>query len=148
LMLHYSRKKDTLKSIYYADLILKTIPCGKKLLRFEVTTLSSTLKKYTDIVKDKNKAIALLNQAIELQEKYATDFATKAFPFVLNKANLLYDSKLYDEATQVLVSIEKNDQKEDISSQFRYVLLKGKVEAALQQKEQALTNFDAAFSLL
>lgn len=148
LMLHYSRKKDTLKSIYYADLILKTIPCGKKLLRFEVTTLSSTLKKYTDIVKDKNKAIALLNQAIELQEKYATDFATKAFPFVLNKANLLYDSKLYDEATQVLVSIEKNVQKEDISSQFRYVLLKGKVAAALQQKEQALTNFDAAFSLL
>ena len=72
---------------------MKTIPSNKKLLRFEVTTLNATLNKYATLVKDKKKAIELLNKAIVVQEKYASAYSTKVFPNVLLKLNFCLNRK-------------------------------------------------------
>ena len=150
LMLHYARKKDTIQALEYATIILKTIPKDKKLMTFEVSTLSATLKTYATLIKEKdtNKAIAAINDAIAVQEKYNVEFYTKVFPFVLLKAELLYQSKTYAEATQIFKTLDKIVAQEDIASQFKYYLLKGKVAVAMGQNQKAKSNFDTAFLLL
>ena len=55
---------------------------------------------------------------------------------------------MYDEASSLLSTIEKNASKEEVATQFQFALLKGKVASALQQNEKAQTNYDAAFTLL
>ena len=150
LMLHYVRKKDTMPSLHYANEILKRIPKNKKLMTYEVSTLSATLKMYATLIskKDKSKAIELLNEAIVVQEKYTVDYYTKVFPFILYKATLLFESKMYVDASNVLNVLDKSVRQEDIASQFKFVLLKGKVAAALHENKKAKSNFDTAFLLL
>ncbi len=150
LMLHYSRKKDTLKTFFYADTILKAINPDKRLLNFETNTLCSTLKFYTSIVhkKDNKKAFLMLDKAIDIQDDYKDIYYTKSFPFKLYKAELLIDSKHYKEAKRVLEDLTVYSQNEDISNRFKWAVLNAQAAQGLKKMDQAKLYFDTAFSLL
>ncbi|WP_178986756.1 CHAT domain-containing protein [Winogradskyella helgolandensis] len=150
LMLHYSRRKDTLKSIYYTDTIIKTIDTRKKLSRFEVNTLCSSLKFYTSIIADKHpeKALQLLNKAIAIKEKYKTVYYTKSFSFKLYKAELLLEERRFNEASVLLKDLDDLKDSEETLSQFKLAILNAKTAQALHQKAVSKTYFDDAFMLL
>lgn len=63
---HYARKKDTLKSTFYAQQILKTINTTKKLLPFETTIVTATMKFYANLIasRDKVEALSLIDKAM------------------------------------------------------------------------------------
>jgi CHAT domain-containing protein len=150
LMLHYSRKKDTVKTISYADTILKSIDTNKKLLNFEERTLSSTLKLYASFIKEKNnpKALILLDKAINIQEKYQSIYYTKPFSFYLSKADLLLQTHKYLDASLVLKHLNLLKDKEEISNRFKLSILNAKVAQELNETEMAKSNFDDAFTLV
>jgi len=150
LILHYSRKKDTTKTIFYAQNIIKTIPSNKKLLHFETNILSSTLKLYASLLKYSNeeKALDLLNQAIKIQETYKAVYYTKSISYKLYKAELLLELEKFLEAETLLSSLNIIDNEEAISQSFKLYILKAKVAEALHQKEKARTFYDQAFSFL
>ncbi len=150
LMLHYSRKKDTLKTTFYAQNIIKTIPNVKKLLLFEVNKLTATLKLYASLLKHshKEKALALINQAIDIQEAYKTIYYTKSLPYTLYKAELLQEFKKHTESESLLKNINITDSKESTLNQFKINILKAKTANSLMHNEKAATYFSQAFSLL
>lgn len=150
LMLHYSRKKDTVKTILYAENILKTINSDKKLLNFEAKTLSATLKFYASLKNKTNSdaALLLLDKAIEIQEKYKEVFYTKPFYFKLYKVELLLKSKKYADAAFLLSDLNKLNESEEISNKFKLAILNAKTAQALHKSENAKTHFDRALLLL
>ncbi|MFV0593268.1 MAG: CHAT domain-containing protein [Draconibacterium sp.] len=150
LLLHNSRKKDTVKTEYYAQNILKTIQPDKKLLRFETSILSSTLKFYASFIQENNKeeALQLLDKAIAVQHKYKAIYYTKELPFLLAKADLLLADKKNSEAKKLLNQLEKVNEKLEISEAFNFAILKAQTSQALDETAQARYYFDAAFQLL
>ena len=150
LMLHYSRKKDTVKTIYYAENILKSINFKNKLLGFEVKTLGSTLKFYASLIdkKDSEKALLLLDRAIDVQEKHKDIFYTKSFPFQLYKVELLLKSKKYSEAELLLNHLNDLNDKQEISNRFKLAILNAKTAQALHRNEIVKDYFDNAFLIL
>ena len=150
LMLHYSRKEDTIKAEFYAQNIINSIHSDKKLLNFEVSILTASLKFYANLVgeKDKDKALSLLDKAISLQHMYKTDYYTKELPFLLTKIELLlkYDSNA--EAEQLLKQLDVLNEKKEILEAFKFSILKGKTNQALKKNKLAQNNFDEAFQLL
>ena len=150
LMLHYSRKKDTIKTITYADTLLKTINPDQKLLHFEVTTLSATLKLYASLTYKNNheKAMQLLDKAIAIQETYKPIFYSKSFPYQLYKAELLVAAKKYSEAKLLFNHLNGKANKEAISNRFKLAILNAKTAQEVHETENAKKYFDAAFSLL
>ena len=108
LMFHYSRKKDSVKTIFYADTIIKTIDSNRELLKFEVNTLSSTLKFYASLIEDSNskEALQLIEKAINIQNRYKAVYYTKSFSFQLYKAELLFDANKYAEASELLKELK------------------------------------------
>ncbi|WOD44628.1 CHAT domain-containing protein [Hwangdonia lutea] len=150
LMLHYFRKKDSAKTVYYADTIIKTVDSNSKLLKFEVNTLSSTLKFYASLIKDSNpeKALDYLNKAINIQNKYKAVFYTKPFVFQLYKAELLFQSKKYAQAALLLKDLRTLNVFKEISNQFKLAVLSGKAAQMMHQETQAQRFFDDAFNML
>lgn len=150
LMLHYSRKKDTTKTTFYAQNILKVIPSDKKMLDFEVFKLSSTLKVYASLLKNKKplESLALLDRAISIQKYYKTKYYTDAFAFKLNKIELLVELKKYAEAESVINQLENLSKSYDISARFKLSILKAKTAKALQKNKMAQHYFDGALILL
>ena len=150
LMLHYSRKKDTLKTVYYTDAIIKTIDTRKKLSRFEVNTLSATLKFYASIIatKQPEKALQLLNKTIAITEDYKTEYYTKAFSTKLYKAELLIEGRNFDEASILLDQLKDFKEDEATSSQFKLAILNAKTAQGLDQKEASKHYFDEAFRVV
>jgi len=150
LMLHYSRKRDTIKTVFYAENILKTINSDKKLLNFETDILSSTLKFYASLVdkKENDKALTLLDKAIDIQKRYKDVFHTKPFNFQIYKVELLFKSKKYHEAAMLLKHLNSLDVNDEVSNRFKLAILNGKTAQALNENDKAKTYFDSAFVLL
>lgn len=150
LMLHYSRKKDTLNTIFYADSIVKSIDPVKPLLNFEVITLCSTLKFRASLIQFKNKeaALKLLEQAIKIQETYKTIYYINSFPFQLDKVELLLESNRPLEAEQLLETLKASREQQEITNSFKFTILKAKTAKSLKKTNEAKSNFDAAFALL
>jgi CHAT domain-containing protein len=150
LMLHYSRRKDTVKTVFYAQNIIKTIPNNRQLLNFETPKLTSTLKLYASLLKDTNKdeCLNLLDQSIKIQESYKTIFYTKSLPYKLYKAELLIEFKKYSEAKKLLSELDNVDEKETIINQFKLNILKAKLAKAFKNNAEAKTHFNLAFTLL
>ncbi|SDG90958.1 CHAT domain-containing protein [Winogradskyella thalassocola] len=150
LMFHYSRKKDTLKTVFYIDSILKTIDSSKKLSRFEVNTLCSTLKFNASLITHKNpeKALKLLDIAIAINDKYKTVYYTKSFGYKLYKAELLLERRQFNDALVVINDLEEIKEEEETSSQFKLAILRAKTAQALHQKLASKRYFDNAFMLL
>ena len=150
LMLHYSRKNDTLKTIFYAQNIIKTIPLNKKLLVFETSILSSTLNVYASLLRNtkKEKALELLNMAIDIQDRYKTIFYTKSLPYKLNKVEMLLEFDKVKEAETELNKLNVIEVKDNISKKFKLYILKAKIAQTLQQNKKAENYFERAFSLL
>ncbi|EPR73339.1 kinesin light chain-like protein [Winogradskyella psychrotolerans RS-3] len=150
LMLHYSRKKDTINTVFYTDTILKTIDSSKKLSRFEVNTLSSTLKFKSSLITHKNpeEALQLLDKAIAINENYKTVYYTKSFGYKLYKAELLLERRQFNNASVLLNDLEEIKDNEETSSQFKLAILRAKTALALHQKAASKRYFDDAFMLL
>jgi CHAT domain-containing protein len=150
LMLHYSRKKDTIKTVFYAENILKTVDAEKNLLDFEVDKLSSTLKFYASLIDKTNseEALLLLNKAINIQIRYKDIFFTNPITFQLYKAELLFKSKKYSEAKLLLTYLNNFSDTEEISNKFKLAILNAKLAMAIQDNINAKTYFDEAFLIL
>ena len=150
LMLHYSRKKDTVNTIYYADNIVKIINPDKPLLNFEVNRLCSTLKFRSNFLKQENKEIALklLDVAIKIQENYKLKYYTDAFPFQLDKVELLLESRQTIEADKLLKALKTTSERQEISNSFKFNILQAKTAQILKKTEEAKNYFDFAFMLL
>lgn len=150
LMLHYGRKKDTIKLLYYAKAINDNIKPSKKLLNFEIKTISQTLKYEASIYKVKNPSLALakIDQAIQFQEAYKDQFFTKVFPYKLYKAELLVDSKRFEEAQLFLKDLALSKTQATLAENFKLTILKAKTAAALKDTKTAEMLFNTAFGLL
>ena len=150
LMLHYSRKKDTLNTVFYANNILKTINPNKKLFDFEMYNLSATLKFYASFIEkeDPGKALLMIDRAIAIQNQYKDIFYNKTFDYQLYKAELLFKAKKYTEANSVLEDLKNQDAIIEVSDRLRLTLLIAKTAQALPNNQKAQTYFDEAFSLL
>ena len=150
LMLHYSRKKDTLKTVFYADTILKTIDSDKELLDFEANTLSATLKFYASLIEKRNpeEAIRLLDKAIDIQNRYTSIFFTKPIAFQLYKVELLLKASKYKEAALLLKALNDISENEEISNRFQFAILNSNTAQKLHQKEISKKYFDEAFTVL
>ncbi len=150
LMLHYSRKNDTLQTEFYAKNIIKTVQTDKKLLNFETSILSATLKFYASFIKEKNqeKALQLLDKAIAIQQNYNRTYYTNAFPFLLEKVDLLLKSKKTSEAELLLKQLDTVSKNQEILQKFKLSILKAKMAQQLNKTDEAQYNFDEAFQLL
>ena len=150
LMLHYSRKKDTLNTILYANNIIKTINPDKPLLNFEVNILCSTLKFRASLYNNKNKEDALkqLNQAIKIQKKYKEVYYLNPFLFQLDKVELLLESDRLLEAETLLGTLKASLEEQEISNRFKYNILTAKTAQFLKKTNIAKYYFDTAFRLL
>lgn len=150
LMLHYSRKKDTVKTDFYAQNIINTIHKDNKLLNFEATILSSTLKFYAEFIQTNNGegALQLLDKAIAIQHNYKSTYYTKELPYLLAKAKVLLALTKYDEAFLILNQIDTLNEKPEISEAFQIAVLKAKLSLALNETNQARNYFDTALQLL
>ena len=150
LMFHYSRKKDTIKTVFYIDSILKTIDSSKKLSRFEVNTLCSTLKFNASLISHRNseEALKLLDKAIVINENYKTAYYTKSFGYKLNKAELLLERRQFNDALVVINALEGIKEEEEISGQFKLAILSAKTAQALHRKRASKRYFDDALMLL
>ncbi|MCB0444968.1 MAG: CHAT domain-containing protein, partial [Gelidibacter sp.] len=150
LMLHYSRKEDTIKTEFYAKSIIKKIKTDKPLLNFETNILIATLKFYANFIKAKNKeyALSLLEKAIKIQQTYKEKYYTKEFPFLLAKAELLFNSEKSLEAKPILETLDSVSKKQEILDRFKLFILKAKINHKNSQNDVAQNNFDAALSLL
>ncbi|MGJ8591039.1 MAG: CHAT domain-containing protein [Aquaticitalea sp.] len=150
LMLHYSRKKDTVNTFFYADTILKTINPDRPLLNFEVNKLCSTLKFRASLLKEKNKktALKLLDKAIEIQQNHKEKYYTEAFPFQLDKIELMLEFQKPIEADKLLVALRTSSAQQEISNRFQFNILQAKTAQSLKKTKEAKDYFDTAFSLL
>lgn len=150
LMLHYSRKKDTIKTIFYVENILKTDRPNHKLSSFEINTLSGAFKLYASLLGNNNpeKALEMIDKAIEIQQKYKSVFYTKPFGFQLTKVELLLKSKKYVEANLLLYDLNNLQDLKEINNKFNLAILNAKTAQALHENKKAKTNFDAAYLLL
>ncbi len=150
LMLHYSRKKDTIKTIFYADNIVKTIHPDKHTFNFETSRLSATLKFYASILeKDHPKeALLMIDKAIKIQQNYQEIFYTKPSEYQLYKVELLLKAENYSEARLLLNELNNLDQIKEISNRFKLAILNGKAAQALKEYNLAKRYFDDAFLLL
>lgn len=150
LMVHYSRRRDTLKTKFYVENILKAIPSDKKMLNFETSKLSSTLNLYASLLRgDKpDEAIRFLDKAISIQNNYKSTYYTDALPFQLYKVELLLESEKYSEAATLLKQLDVSNEKYDISIRFKWFVLKAKTAQSLYEITEAQMYFDTAFSLL
>lgn len=150
LMLHYYRKEDATRTDFYAQNIIKTINPNKKLLSFEISIFSSTLKFYATFLEqnNKDKALYLLDKAISVQQNYKSTYYTKELPFLLVKADLLIKYKKIKEAVQLLEQIDKLDEKREVIESFKLNILKGRTNQELKKYTLAQYNFDHAFQLL
>ncbi|RXJ43787.1 CHAT domain-containing protein [Gelidibacter gilvus] len=150
LMLHYSRKKDTIQMVFYVDTILKAINSDRKLFDFETYQLSSTLKFYASFIENENpeEALLMVDRAIAVQHKYKDIFYTKAFGFQLYKAELLLKSKKYAEAKIVLEDLNDLSDIREISDRFKLTLLNAKTAQGFHDNKNAKIYFDDAFSVL
>ncbi|MDP5081294.1 MAG: hypothetical protein NWP87_01470, partial [Winogradskyella sp.] len=150
LMLHYSRKKDTVKTIFYAENILKTVNTDKELFRFEANILSSTLKFYASFIQKKNpeEAIHFLDKAIGVQNTYEAIFFTKSFAFKLYKVKLLLEVGNYVEASLLLKELNTISENEEISNRFQLAVLNAKTAEMLHENEISKNYFDHAFTIL
>jgi len=150
LMLHYSRRKDTVKTTFYVQNILKAIPSDKKMLNFETSKLSSTLKLYASLLRgDKpEEALRFLDKAISIQNNYKSTYYTDALPFQLYKVKLLLETEKYSEAATLLKQLDVSGEKYDILIRFKWFVLKAKTAQSLHEITEAQMYFDTAFSLL
>jgi len=150
LMLHFSRKNDTVKTTQYAQNIINTINSDNKLLDFETSIISSTLKFYASLVKDTNyeESLELLDKAINIQEKYKSVYFTNPLPFQLEKVELLINKQQFKEANIMLNNLSVVNGEKDISLLFRLALLKGRTSQELNNFKDAEVYFNTAFSVL
>ena len=150
LMLHYLRKKDTIKTVFYAENILKTIDSNRELFEFEAKKGSSTLKFYASVLETTNseRALQMLDNAIAVQEKYKEVFYTKSLNYKLQKVELLLTLKKHSEAEQLLEDLNDLTEVNEISKQFQLAILNGKTFQALYKNKKAEFYFNKAFSLL
>ncbi|SFZ89415.1 CHAT domain-containing protein [Flaviramulus basaltis] len=150
LMVHYSRKKDTINTIFYAQNILKSIPTDKNLLNFEVSKKSSTLKLYASLLKrDKpSEALRFLDKAISIQKNYKTKYYSDAFSYQLYKVELLIELNKYIEAESLLEELNDLSKNYDISNRFKLSIFKAKTAQSLLKTKKAQKYFDDAFLLL
>lgn len=150
LMWHYARKKDTIKTLFYADNILKIINPDKKLLSFEAKKLSTTLKLYASFIEKNNsdEALNMLDKAIDLQEKYREIYFTKPFDFQMYKVELLLNAEKYAEAKILLEYLNGLHKGEEISNRFKLAILNANTAHALHDNKTAKTYFDSALTLL
>lgn len=150
LMLHYSRKKDTMQTLYYAKAITSNIKHDKKLLNFEVNLISPTLKFEASILKknEPNLALKKIDEAIQIQKAYQDQFYTKEFPYKLYKAELLVDSNRFKEAQLLLLELDSLKNQITIQEHFKLSILKAKTTQAVNETKNAAFFYDAAFELL
>jgi CHAT domain-containing protein/tetratricopeptide (TPR) repeat protein len=150
LMVHYSRKKDTIKTIFYAENIIKSVNVDEKLLDFEAHKLSSTLKFYASLKNETNSADALilLDKAIDIQENYKDIFFTDPFTFQLYKAELLFKSQKYSETKILLDYLNNLSDPEKASNKFKLAILNAKLAQDLNENKKTRIYFDEAFLLL
>lgn len=150
LMLHYSRKKDSIKTFFYANNILKAINPSKKLLDFEPTRLSSTLRFYASLIEQEKPELALqlVEKAIMVQHQYKDIYHTKPFGYQLYKAELLLKYRKYAEAKELLEDLNAQKDIKEISQRFKLSLLNAKTAQGLQDNSKAITYYDDAFLIL
>ncbi|MCK0114589.1 CHAT domain-containing protein [Gelidibacter sp. F63206] len=150
LMLHYSRKKDTTKTLLYVDNILKTINSDKKLFDFETLTLSSTLKFYASFLEREKpeEALRVLDRAIDIQHQYQDVYYTKPHEYLLYKMRLLLNAKKYSEANFLLAELNSLNEINEIKYKFELAILNAETAQALNDNEKAKTYFDDAYTLL
>lgn len=150
LMLHYARKKDTIKTIFYAKAITDNVIKSKKLLNFEVRIISPTLKFEATLFQKSNPNLALkkLDQAIQIQETYQEQFYTKAYPYKLHKAEILLEVKRLEEAQLLLNELSALITKMTLQEKFTLNILNAKVSQALNDMKVANYFYERAFALL
>lgn len=150
LMLHYSRKKDTAQTLYYANAITANVKPGKKLLNFEVGLISPALKFEASIFKEKQPGLALkkIEQAIQIRKAYKSQFYTKVYPYELYKAELLADANRFAEARILFTALDSIQDEMTLQERFKLSILKAKAAQAAGQTKEAAFYYDAAFGLL
>lgn len=150
LMLHYSRKKDTAKSLSYIDHILRTIDSDKKLHSFETNILSSTLKFYASFLDDEKpeEALRVMDRAIDIQQQYQDVYYTKPHEYLLYKIRLLLKVQKYSEAQLLLEELNGLNEINEINSKFELAILNAETARALNDNEKAKAYFDDAYTLL
>lgn len=150
LMLHYSRKKDSTKTEFYAKNIINAVHTDKKLFNFEVNILNASLKLYATLIKTKNKeeTLKLLNKAINLQQYYKSVYYTKELPFLLAKGKMLLEFGKNNETEQLLEQLDALKEKKEVLEIFEIFILKAKTNQALKKNKLAQNNFDKAFQIL
>ena len=150
LMLHYARKKDTVKSIAYAKAISDNVIKPKKLLNFEVKTIGASLKFEASIYQKNNPDLALkkLDQAIEILETYQKEFYTKVFPYKLHKVEILIAFKRFKEAQLLLNELRTLKTEMTLQEKFTLNILNAKASQALNDTKAAHSFYERAFALL
>lgn len=148
LTLHYLRKTDTLNALVNIKEILGAINSNGKLLNFETKIYSSTLKQYSDILKnsDPKKALIMLSKAVGIQGKYKLIHPTDIISYQIKKAELLISLKKYIEADSLLNSLALDIKPNQITDFFHLYILKGGVSDKLGDKKNAQVYFDKAFT--
>lgn len=150
LMLHYARKKDTLTTLFYANAITKNLKTGKKLLNYEVKTISPTLSFESSIYKKQDPDLALkkIDKAIELYEEYSNIYFTNEFPSKLYKAEILVDAKRFKEAEILLNELDSFKKRLTLAEVFKLTILKAKTATHFNDFKTAENLYNEAFGLL
>ena len=147
LTLHYLRKKDTVNATNNIKKILNKVSPKVNLLNFETKIYSSTLKYYSDILKDSEpeKALNFISKAINTQVKYKSVHPTHPIFYQLEKVELLVSLQRIKEANSYISQLMLDVKTYTPIELFRLFILKGKISNLLEDKISANEYFEKAF---
>jgi len=146
LTLHYLRKKDTVNATNNIKKIIDRVNPNVDLLNFETKIYSSTLKYYSEILRDSDpdRALTFLSKAINIQVKYRMVHPTHPIFYQLEKIELLVDLKRSKEADSHISQLMKDVNSYTPIELFRLYILKGKISNLLNNQTSAQDYFDKA----